>query len=62
MQQQPFTGDANRQRPDILQPSCGRQPGNGGCEISNINELLRQNQQQELRVNTGDDLAVLSAC
>jgi hypothetical protein len=53
--------DANRQRPDlstIARPPAKKMPGR---EISNINELLRQNQQQELRVNTSEDLAVLSS-
>jgi hypothetical protein len=51
--------DAKRQRPDFLTSQWPPFSG-GDREISNINEPLRQNQQQELRVNTGEDLAVLS--
>jgi hypothetical protein len=46
--------DAKCRRPDSSnQP--GRQLLVTGREISNINEPLTQNQQQELRVNTGED-------
>ena len=52
--------DANRQRPARLNPGNGRQFPLPAAKISNINAPLRQNQKQQLRVNTGEDLAVLT--
>jgi len=52
--------DANRQRPDpstIELPPASRL---ATTKISNINARLRQKQEQQLRVNTGEDLAVLT--
>jgi len=48
--------DANRQRPARLNHSNGRQFPLPAAKISNINAPLRQKQQQELRVNTGEKL------
>jgi hypothetical protein len=52
--------DANRQRPARLNHGNGRQFPLPAAKISNINAPLRQKQQQELRVNTGENFLVLT--
>jgi len=66
MQQQPFTGTRAASVPILLTLARPpekkaaaknyRQPPNwAATKISNINARLRQKQQQQLRVNTGED-------
>jgi hypothetical protein len=49
---QPFTVTQNATHSNLSTVWCCKISGR---EISNINEALRQNQQQEPRVNTGKD-------
>jgi hypothetical protein len=72
MQQQPFTGTQTASVPILS--TLARPPAKkmaaaklspasrlASTKISNINAPLRQKQQQQLRVNTGKDLAVLTS-
>jgi hypothetical protein len=61
MQQQPFTGTQTASVPILSTPRAAASLQTGGHKISNINARLRQKQQQQLRVNTGEDLAVLTS-
>ena len=60
MQQQPFTGTQTASVPILSTLALPPASRLAATKISNINAPLRQKQQQQLRVNTGEDLAVLT--
>jgi hypothetical protein len=65
MQKQPFTGKQTASFLILSTPRAAASLQTGGHKISNIisniNAPLRQNQKQQLRVNTGEDFCSPSA-